>query len=199
MIITQRRRLGARPGPLTSMAVALGFIVGACGSPGTPAGPIGTQGSLAADGATTSLVPNATVLEVIDGDTIKVDINGVQESIRFIGIDTPEKVGGFRDAECYGDEASARMRQLLGPGDGVYLELDVEARDRFDRVLAYVYRAEDGVFLNQLMVDEGWAAAFPFEPNTLYSDAFDAAESRAKDLDIGLWGACGGPDLLLDD
>lgn len=153
------------------------------------------SGSATTDG---SLEPNAEVLFIVDGDTVEVDIDGVQESIRFIGIDTPEKTGGFRDAECFGDEASERMRQLISPGDGVYLELDEEARDRFDRLLAYVYRADDGEFLNLVMVEEGFAAAFPFEPNTLYADVFDDAEDNARDLGLGLWGVCGGPDLLLE-
>jgi len=148
--------------------------------------------------APAGLEPNAVVVFVVDGDTVEFDIDGVQESVRFIGIDTPEKIGGFRDAECYGDEASARMRELLAPGDEVYLELDVEARDRFDRLLAYVYRADDALFLNQLMVTEGWAAALAFEPNTLYSDIFDRAESDARRAGLGLWGACGGPDVLLE-
>jgi len=142
--------------------------------------------------------PNGTVVFVVDGDTVEVDFDGIQESIRFIGIDTPEKTGGFRDAECFGDEASARMHELLSPGDGVYIELDEEPRDRFDRLLGYVYRSSDGAFLNMVMVEEGLAAAFPFPPNTLYADLFDDAEAIARRLDLGLWRACGGPDVVLD-
>jgi len=166
------------------------------GADPTNTGPTGNEASGAP--AAAALEPNAVVVFVVDGDTVEFDIDGVQESVRFIGIDTPEKTGGFRDAECYGDEASARMRELLAPGDEVYLELDIEARDRFDRLLAYVYRADDALFLNQLMVTEGWAAALAFEPNTLYSDIFDRAESDARRAGLGLWGACGGPDVLLD-
>jgi micrococcal nuclease len=140
---------------------------------------------------------NAVVVFVIDGDTVQFDIDGIEESVRFIGIDTPEKTGGFRDAECFGDEASARMRELLEPGDAVFLELDVEARDRFDRLLAYVFISNDGSFLNMTMVEEGLAAAFPFPPNTLYADDFEAAERVARDLNLGLWSACGSPDVLL--
>lgn len=146
---------------------------------------------------TTPLEPNGVVVFVVDGDTVEVDFDGIQESIRLIGIDTPEKTGGFRDAECFGDEASARMHELIGAGDSVYVELDLEPRDRFDRLLGYVYRASDGLFLNMAMVEEGLAAAFPFPPNTLYADRFDDAEATARQLDLGLWRACGGPDVLL--
>jgi len=142
------------------------------------------------------LVPNAQVVFVIDGDTIEVDIDGIQETIRFIGIDTPEKTGGFRPAECYGDEASERMRQLLEPGDAIRLELDIEARDRFERLLAYVY-SPDGL-LNELMVAEGYAEAVRFEPNTTLATRFEAAEASAKEFNLGLWRDCGSADVLLE-
>ncbi|NOX29244.1 MAG: thermonuclease family protein [Actinobacteria bacterium] len=142
------------------------------------------------------LVPNAQVVFVIDGDTIEVDIDGIQETVRFIGIDTPEKTGGFRPAECYGDEASERMRQLLDPGDAIRLELDVEARDRFERLLAYVY-SPDGL-LNELMVAEGYAEAVRFEPNTTLATRFEAAEATAREFNLGLWRDCGSADVLLD-
>lgn len=141
------------------------------------------------------LIPNARVVFVIDGDTIEADVDGIQETVRFIGIDTPEKTGGFRPAECYGDEATARMQQLLQPGDAIRLELDVEVRDRFERLLAYVY-SPDGL-LNELMVAEGYAAAFRFEPNTTLAERFEAAQRSAQEFDLGLWGQCGGPDVEL--
>jgi micrococcal nuclease len=142
------------------------------------------------------LIPNARVEWVIDGDTIEVDIDGIQETVRFIGIDTPEKTGGLRPAECYGDEASARMQQLLEPGDAIRLELDVEARDRYDRLLAYVH-SPDGL-LNEIMVRDGYADAIRFEPNTTLAVQLEAAEAHAREFNLGLWGACGGPDVLLD-
>jgi len=167
-------------------------------NPGQTSAEPNTITNATTESGTPTLEANATVVFVVDGDTVEVDIDGVQESVRFIGIDTPEKTGGFRDAECYGDEASARMQELLGPGDEVYLELDIEARDRFDRLLAYVYRAEDALFLNHTMVLEGWAATLVFEPNTLYAESFEAAEAAARAAGIGLWGACGGPDVVLN-
>ncbi len=177
----------------------------ACGSAGSPdqaqapsAAPSPLTPSSSEPAPTSSFEPNAYVLYIVDGDTIEVDIDDVQESVRLVGIDTPEKTGGYRPAECYGDEASARMKELIHPGDGVYLELDQEARDRYGRLLAYVYRASDGMFLNLEMVAEGYAAAYRYEPNVFHASEFAEAQSYAQDLRIGLWRACGGPDLVLD-
>ena len=140
--------------------------------------------------------PTPRVVEVIDGDTITVEVAGAVDTVRLIGIDTPEVDGGFRPAECYGEHASARLRQLLVPGDLIRLELDVETRDRFGRLLAYVH-SDDG-FVNELLVREGYAAAFPFEPNVTLADRFAAAEAHARAFDLGLWGECGGPDVELE-
>ena len=141
--------------------------------------------------------PNATVVRIIDGDTVEVDIGGQRESVRLIGIDTPEKTGGLRDAECYGDEATRLMQQLLAPGDLVFLERDEEQYDQYDRVLAYVHRSSDGLFVNHRLVLDGAAAAMRFEPNTFHANMFDAAEATARADELGLWGACGGPDRKL--
>ena len=82
----------------------------------------------------------AIVVHPVDGDTIVVDIDGVEEPVRFIGIDTPESVAPDRPVECFGPEAKARTAELLPEGTVVRLERDVEARDRYDRLLAYVIR-----------------------------------------------------------
>jgi len=179
------------------------FLV-ACGTPAdttVPAASVPTPATSASTATTSpagSLEPNAEVLYVVDGDTIEVDIDDVQETVRLVGIDTPEKTGGYRPAECYGDEASARMKELLHPGDGVYLELDQEARDRYGRLLAYVYRASDGMFVNLELVAEGYAAAYRYEPNVFHASEFAEAQGYAQDLGIGLWRTCGGPDLVLE-
>jgi endonuclease YncB( thermonuclease family) len=148
--------------------------------------------------ASTSLVPNATVIRIVDGDTIDVDIDGQRASVRLIGIDTPEKTGGFRDAECYGDEATERMQQLLTPGDEVFLERDEEQYDQYDRVLAYVHRGTDALFLNHQLVLEGFAAAKRYEPNTFHAELLEDAQDQARQAQLGLWSACGGPDRPID-
>ena len=138
------------------------------------------------------------MLWVIDGDTIEVDVDGQRVTIRLIGIDTPEKTGGFRDAECWGDEATLAMEALLPEGTAVFLERDVEEVDRFDRHLAYVHRADDGLFINEALVADGHAAAKRYEPNTFHAELLEAAQRDARADDLGLWGTCGGPDQVID-
>lgn len=138
---------------------------------------------------------NARVVEVVDGDTLVVDIDGDEERVRLIGLDTPESVAPNRPVECHGVESSHRMAVLIPPGTPVRLERDIEARDMYDRLLAYVYRAEDGLHINLDQVAGGHAEAMPFPPNTVLAENFAAAESAARAANAGLWGACGGPDV----
>jgi endonuclease YncB( thermonuclease family) len=137
----------------------------------------------------------ATVVEVVDGDTVVVELGGRQETIRLIGVDTPETVHPTRPVECFGRRASDHTHRLLPPGTEVRLTRDVEPRDRYDRLLAYVQRADDGLFVNLDLVTGGWADADPFPPNTTYQRTFALAASRARSHGLGLWGACGGPDV----
>ena len=83
---------------------------------------------------------------------------------RLLGIDTPETVHPERPVECFGPEASARTAALVPPGTAVRLERDVEARDRYDRVLVYVFRAADGLFVNRALVEEGYARTLWIPP-----------------------------------
>ena len=131
----------------------------------------------------------------MDGDTIVVDVDGHEESVRLIGIDTPESVARDRPVECFGAEAKARMAELLPEGTVVRLERDVEARDRYDRLLAYVTRASDDVLVNLLLVEEGFAESMPFPPNVARQGALDEAEATARAAGRGLWPTCGGTDV----
>jgi len=133
----------------------------------------------------------ARVERAVDGDTLVVRIGGRQERVRLIGIDTPESVDPRRPVECFGKEAAARTSDLLPPGTIVRLVRDVEARDRYDRLLAYVYRADDGLFVNMALVEEGYAAVSTFPPNVAHADEFVAAGARAREESRGLWSACG--------
>jgi micrococcal nuclease len=134
---------------------------------------------------------SAIIVHVVDGDTIVARISGVDERIRLIGIDTPETVAPERPVECFGPEASARAEELLPVGTPIRLERDVEARDRYDRLLAYVFRADDDLLVNLVLVEEGMAEASSFPPNTARDPDFSAAEARARGAGRGLWGACG--------
>ena len=139
----------------------------------------------------------ATVEEVVDGDTVVVAVAGRTERVRLIGIDTPEAAGGFLPVECYGDKASSYTSSLLPVGTEVRLTRDIEPRDRYDRLLAYVYRAADGLFINLEIAASGYAEALIIEPNAIHADAFYAAAARARDQRLGLWGACGSADKVL--
>jgi micrococcal nuclease len=166
--------------------VAAAIVLGAsgCGSDAKPAeGP-------AAD----AMEANAEVVRVVDGDTLVVRIGGGEERVRLIGIDTPESVRPDAPVECWGPEASATTGELLPEGTPVRLERDREPRDRFDRLLAYVYRAADGLFVNVELARRGAADALTIEPNTAYESEIAAAVAEARRSGAGLWGACGGPD-----
>lgn len=138
--------------------------------------------------------PNADVVRVIDGDTLVVESAGVEEHVRLLGIDTPESVKQGTPVECFGKEASAHMADLLPRGESLVLVRDVEARDRYDRLLAYVYRASDGLFVNLALVTDGFAQPVAVSPNDAHTDDLRAAGERARRQGRGLWGACGGDD-----
>jgi micrococcal nuclease len=139
----------------------------------------------------------AVVVRVVDGDTVVVAVGGREESVRLIGIDTPESVARDRPDECFGAEASARLEALLPAGTAVQLTRDVEPRDIYDRLLAYVQRSTDGLFVNAAQVADGYAEARDYPPNTAYRDDFEQAERAARRAGLGLWSACGGPDVPL--
>jgi micrococcal nuclease len=132
----------------------------------------------------------AVVVEVVDGDTITVRLGGREERVRLLGIDTPETVAPDSPVECFGPEASARTHELLAPGTEVRLERDIEARDRFDRLLAHVVRLEDELFVNEVLAAEGFAEALVIEPNVAHRDRIAAAVTAARAEGRGRWGAC---------
>jgi micrococcal nuclease len=130
------------------------------------------------------------VTKITDGDTIHVEIGGGDETVRLIGIDTPESVDPRSPVECFGKEASAHLAELIPVGTAVRLVRDVEARDRYDRLLAYVYRASDDLFVNRQMALDGFADVATFPPNVAHVDDFVAAVREARDAGRGLWSAC---------
>lgn len=129
---------------------------------------------------------------VIDGDTVDIEIAGGEERVRLIGINTPETHTDSGVPDCYGPEAFAFTRSLLSVGTEVRLVRDVVGRDDYDRLLAYVFRRDDGLFVNEAIVGEGYARPLSIAPNTAYADRFVAAATAAEASDLGLWGACGG-------
>ncbi len=139
----------------------------------------------------------ATVTRVVDGDTIQVRVGAEDEKVRLIGIDTPETHGPGGLRECFGSEATHRAQALLPAGTRVRLVRDVEPRDRYGRLLAYVYRITDGLFVNLTLAAEGYAASLTYPPNVAHAKRLDVATRTARTADRGLWQRCGGPDKSL--
>lgn len=134
----------------------------------------------------------ATVTDVVDGDTIEVDINGMKKKLRYIGINTPETVDPRKSVECYGTEASNENKRLV-EGKKVYLQKDVSETDRYKRLLRYVYLSlEDGsvLFVNDYLIRQGFAVSSTFPPDVKYSDQFNLAQKQAQDNNRGLWATC---------
>jgi len=121
------------------------------------------------------------VEEVIDGDTVKLRGG---ERVRYIGIDTPELKGKDGRPEFYAWEAKEANRKLV-EGKKVKLEFDVEKRDRYGRLLAYVY--VDGLMVNEWLVANGYARAVAFPPNVKYEEHFRKLEIEARELGLGIW------------
>ncbi len=132
---------------------------------------------------------DTTVDKVIDGDTIVV-AGGAR--VRLIGVDTPETKHPRKPVQCFGLEASNHTGQLLAPGAGVRLVHDVERKDRYGRVLAYVYRSSDGLFVNAALVRDGYAQVATFPPNVAHTEEFVALQREARHAGRGLWSACSG-------
>jgi micrococcal nuclease len=134
---------------------------------------------------------HAQVLRVVDGDTIQVRLDGgAVERVRYIGIDTPESVAPGRPVECYGPAAARENARLVG-GSTVTLSTDEEQRDRYGRLLAYVRRTSDGLFVNAALVRDGFATTLRIPPNVAHARRFADLERRARRARRGLWGACG--------
>jgi len=130
----------------------------------------------------TSIV--GTVDRIIDGDTIRVRIGDRVETVRYIGMDTPETVHPTRGIEPYGLAASA-FNQILVEGKQVWLELDVEPRDLYGRLLAYVYT--DSLFVNAELIRQGYAQVMTVPPNVRHVEEFIRLQREARRAGEGLW------------
>jgi micrococcal nuclease len=139
----------------------------------------------------------AVITRVVDGDTVRARIGSVNEPVRLIGIDTPESVKPGTPVECFAKEASARTADLLPAGTRIRLVRDIEARDRYGRLLAYVYRADDGLFVNLALARDGYAAPLTIPPNVAHAEEFAAAAGQARRAHRGLWARCDGPHAAL--
>ena len=134
----------------------------------------------------------AQVVRVVDGDTIRVSVDGREATVRYIGIDTPETVDPRGPVECFGREASDQNSRLVA-GRGVELEKDVSETDSFGRLLRYVYVGD--LMVNEELVRNGYAHAVTYPPDVKYQDRLRALEAEAREKGVGLWapGACASP------
>lgn len=167
-------RPALRPSPsLLLLPALLALGLPACGDDGHAPGP-----------------GRAEVVAVVDGDTVELRLGPRTETARLLGVDTPETVHPDQPVQCYGPEASARTKALLPPGTAVQVTRDVEARDRYGRLLVYLVRASDGLFVNRALVADGYARTLPIAPNDAHRATLGRAQSEARAAGRGLWSAC---------
>lgn len=124
------------------------------------------------------------VTRVIDGDTIEI---AGGERIRYLEIDTPETVDPRRPVGCFGHEASAKNKELV-EGKYVRLERDITERDKYGRLLRYVYVQDR--FINLELVKGGYAVIYTFPPDVKHQKELLAAQQEAREAKRGLWSAC---------
>ncbi len=128
------------------------------------------------------------VVKVIDGDTIEISIRGKTENVRLLAIDTPETVDPRKPVQCFGREASNKMKSFV---DGKYIKLIDDRtqgnRDKYRRLLRYVYDGK--IFINREMVAQGYAFSYKQYP-TKYLNEFNKLEQQAREKNLGLWGKC---------
>ena len=135
--------------------------------------------------------PELVELEsVVDGDTAWFTSGSGSELVRFIGIDTPERGWDDEPSECYAEEATARVEELL-VGGRAWLSFDAECEDHYERTLAYVHVGlGDQSFVQRALLQGGYATVFSVEPNTTFASSFTTDESQAQGGSMGLWGSC---------
>ena len=124
------------------------------------------------------------VVRVVDGDTIEIEGG---ERVRYIGMDTPETVDPRKPVQCFGAEASKKNKELV-EGKMVRLEKDVTDRDKYQRLLRYVWLGDE--MINKALVEGGFAHSYTYPPDVKYQAEFVKAEKVARDAKIGLWNSC---------
>ena len=128
------------------------------------------------------------VVYYYDGDTVKLDINGKQEKVRLLGIDTPEmNYDSDKKPDCYAKQASEQLKKIIG-NSCVQIKTDQLAgqKDKYGRLLLYLY-LPDNTFVNMQMVSQGHAFSYIYSDNQ-YKQEFEQAQQEAKSKQLGLWG-----------
>jgi micrococcal nuclease len=188
-----------RPTVVVPFALWVALAAAACGggaaSPGTSGGAPGPGSATPAPipGAPdrpTGPTQDAVLVRIVDGDTIRVMVGGVEERVRYIGIDTPElNTNSPATPDPYAGAATEANAQLLA-GGRLVLEKDVSERDRYGRLLRDIWIERDGAWMlvNLALVAEGYAQVSTYPPDVKYVDALLAAQRAARENERGLWG-----------
>jgi micrococcal nuclease len=129
------------------------------------------------------------VVDVVDGDTVKVRLGGETETVRYIGVDTPETVKPGEPVQCFGKRASAFNRYAVA-GRRVRLRFGAERRDRYGRLLAYVYVGDRERSVNADLIGRGYGRVLVIAPNVDHADRYRRLERKARRKGAGLWGFC---------
>lgn len=129
------------------------------------------------------------VTKVLDGDTFQIKIDKQIQTIRMLGIDTPETVDPRKAPQCFGREASDKTKELLNK-HSVRLGIDQTQTvlDKFGRIIAYVYR-DDDLFINQYLLEYGYAREYTYNLKYEKQKDFKELEKKAKKEKLGLWGS----------
>ncbi len=125
------------------------------------------------------------VLKVVDGDTIQIDYNGTKERVRLIGIDTPESVHPDENKNTENGKKASEYTKKILTGKKIRLELDVQERDKYGRILAYVYL--DDEMVNKKLLADGYAQVATYPPNVKYAEEFLSIQEKAQKAQKGLW------------
>lgn len=129
----------------------------------------------------------ARVSRVVDGDTIKILTSYGEDTIRLIGIDSPETLDPRKPVQCFGNEATREMIKLVW-GKNIQLEADSTQgeRDKYGRLLRFIF-LEDGTPINKTMIERGYAFEYTYAAPYKYRDEYIAAEEYARTNQLGLW------------
>ncbi len=135
--------------------------------------------------------PLFKVLKIIDGDTLVVDVRGKRETIRLLGIDTPETVDPRKPVQCFGKAASDKMKSFVQNKSVILVDDRTQGnRDKYNRLLRYMYLPDSKrTFINGEMVKQGYAFSYRHYPTSMLSK-FNSFEKYAKEHNAGLWRSC---------
>lgn len=177
-------------GPIAAAVIIIAAVIGAFNYiPGTI-----EPNTLAPESAETEdNLEEVTLLKIVDGDTLRLSIDGEEKKVRLIGINTPESVAAdeSRNNE-YGVMACDHMKALLEGVDTLYIEYDEEPLDQYGRTLAYIWLknttdSPEENMLNAIMIKDGYAIDVVYEPNVKYKNYFFKLKKEAMDNSVGLW------------